>query len=359
MPKRAAIRHRPFRGRVAKEGGAAALSAEWRSWIAENLLLRVTREEILGELLAHGVPRVIATRELDAIASSPVMAGARRVARIVRRFEQVARLRRALEGKRSSPRAVERRSRLTSEELVERYYVENAPVVLTDFLDPWPALSDWSPEAWRTRFGDVEVAISSDRDGDPYCDARVAAHAATAPFGDLCDRTMASQASQGTNDFCVASNHHLASHPALRPLLEDLRAPHPLLDDRRDSEVLSFLLGPKGTTTRLHHDMRNVLLSQVFGRKRLLLVPPDELVLMRPIVHDTYSVVDAEQPDVEAFPELAGMTLREVVLSPGEALFVPVGWWHHTRALEASIGITFANLRVPNHFGWYCPGRME
>jgi ribosomal protein L16 Arg81 hydroxylase len=100
-------------------------------------------------------------------------------------------------------------------------------------------------------------------------------------------------------------------------------------------------------------------LCQVYGRKRVLLCPPFELSLIRNTHHGVYSDIDAESPDLDAFPEFAKISRKEVVLSPGEALFIPVGWWHHVRTLEMSINLAFTNFRAPNEFGWYGPGRVE
>jgi ribosomal protein L16 Arg81 hydroxylase len=72
-----------------------------------------------------------------------------------------------------------------------------------------------------------------------------------------------------------------------------------------------------------------------------------------------YSAIDAEHPDVEVFPEFAEAAAKEVVLSPGEALFIPVGWWHHIRALEVSINLAFTAFKWSNRFEWFYPGKIE
>jgi len=69
-----------------------------------------------------------------------------------------------------------------------------------------------------------------------------------------------------------------------------------------------------------------------------------------------YSLVDPEKPDLERFPGFARATVREVVLSPGEMLFIPVGWWHHVRALSLSINLAFTNFVRDNAFDWFRPG---
>ncbi|MCA9637063.1 MAG: cupin-like domain-containing protein, partial [Myxococcales bacterium] len=38
------------------------------------------------------------------------------------------------------------------------------------------------------------------------------------------------------------------------------------------------------------------------------------------------------------------------------ALFLPVGWWHHVRALDLSISVALNAFARPNTFDWYKPG---
>jgi quercetin dioxygenase-like cupin family protein len=45
------------------------------------------------------------------------------------------------------------------------------------------------------------------------------------------------------------------------------------------------------------------------------------------------------------------VTVRSAVLQPGDAVFIPVNWWHHLRALQVSVSITFVNFRLDNTFG--------
>jgi ribosomal protein L16 Arg81 hydroxylase len=42
----------------------------------------------------------------------------------------------------------------------------------------------------------------------------------------------------------------------------------------------------------------------------------------------------------------------DIIPEPGEVLFMPVGWWHHVRALEVSMTLAFTNFVFPNHFNW-------
>jgi hypothetical protein len=341
---------------MAREGGPVSLSDAWRAWVAENLLLGIPPRELLGTLERSGVPRAVGIREIEAIRRSSLMAGARRVARLVRAQELVGRLWREVDKLGREGPAVARRSGMPFEEFVDRYYAASTPVVLTDAMLGWPALSRWSPAYLKERFGEAEVEVTSDREDDPHPDANYAAHSRMTRLGEFCDRVVSAGS---TNDFYLVANNRIWMRSGLDGLFEDLRPPHAYLDDRRGAGWTSMWFGPAGTVTPLHHDTANVLFCQVFGRKKVILVPPFELSLLRNLHHGVYSEVDAENPDLDAFPEFAEVSRREVVLCQGEALFIPVGWWHHVRALEVSINLAFTNFRAPNQFEWYFPGRVR
>ena len=71
--------------------------------------------------------------------------------------------------------------------------------------------------------------------------------------------------------------------------------------------------------------------------------------------YTNYSQVDCEKPNYEQFPRFRDATLIDFELAPGEILFVPVGWWHHVRALDWSISVSFANFVFPNTYRWAIP----
>jgi hypothetical protein len=352
MPFRRPVARRPYRGRVAREGGVAVLSNEWRAWVAENLLLRVPRKALVASLIASGVPRAVAARELSAIGRSPLLAGANRVARLVRRHEIVARLLRDVA---KTGKGLERRSGVSVDEFYERYYAANAPVVLTDALAPWPEVLRWTPARLAERFGDVVVSVMTARDSDPLYEVNYAAHTSPMPLRDLCRRI---EEAGTTNDFYLGANNQLTRQPGMEALARDVDPPHPLFDDRRDG-AFSMWIGPAGSVTALHHDTANVLFCQAYGRKRVLLFPPFELSLLRSAHHGVHNEIDAEHPDLDAFPDFADVVRREVELAPGDGLFIPVGWWHHVRALTPSVSVSFTNFRVSNRFAWYYPGSAK
>jgi hypothetical protein len=71
--------------------------------------------------------------------------------------------------------------------------------------------------------------------------------------------------------------------------------------------------------------------------------------------HGVYNELDPER-DTAILAAVRGLDL---VLAPGEALFLPVGWWHHVRALDLSISVAFNHFVWLNDFEWYKPGTPD
>jgi hypothetical protein len=54
-----------------------------------------------------------------------------------------------------------------------------------------------------------------------------------------------------------------------------------------------------------------------------------------------FSGVDPEAPDYRRHPRFREATVYAGTLGPGETLFIPHGWWHHTRSLDAAVAMNF------------------
>lgn len=109
-------------------------------------------------------------------------------------------------------------------------------------------------------------------------------------------------------------------------------------------------LGPSGTRSPLHQDPYHNLYTQIFGSKTLWLYPattPREwLYISSNPMQENTSTVPVEDVDVRAkFPNFT-MAQRQdgaavVRVGPGDALFLPKGWWHYVRADTKALSVSF------------------
>ncbi|KAG2498674.1 hypothetical protein HYH03_003419 [Edaphochlamys debaryana] len=143
-------------------------------------------------------------------------------------------------------------------------------------------------------------------------------------------------------------------------------------------QAVNAWFGPAGTTTPLHTDPHHNLLAQVVGRKYVRLYHPRLTPRLHPFPADTVTsnssqvdldLITPEEPpgevqDVPAdggtevpgsaprgravsgsslsyFPGVGALPYEDVVLEPGQMLFIPRGWWHFVRSLSVSFSAAF------------------
>jgi hypothetical protein len=101
-----------------------------------------------------------------------------------------------------------------------------------------------------------------------------------------------------------------------------------------------FWIGPARCVTPLHCDFDDNIFAQIWGRKRIVLAPPhhDAFLYVReanPLLFG--SPVDPESPDFDQFPLARQAAFIEIIVEPGDMLYVPAGWFHQVRALTFSL----------------------
>lgn len=350
MPRSPSRRPRPRRPADA-DASTAALAVAWRGWLVENLLAGVAPARLVDGLVARGVPPARARREVAATAASPLLPVCGELTARARRLELAHALCRAHDRHDPAPTAVPRRTTPPAEVFFRDHWAAHRPVVLTDATAGWPART-WTPAWFRARFGRVRVEVTTGREADPEYDANVDAHRTSMTMARFIDRVLAAGHS---NDLYLVANNRALERPALRPLLAGLRPPPDLFHPPGPTGC-SLWIGPAGTITPLHHDTTNILFCQLHGRKRIELVSPSESALLGATARGFYSTIDLDRRADHPHPAVRALQVREVVLAPGEALFLPAGWWHRVTALDVSISLSLLSWRRPNDFDWYRPG---
>jgi hypothetical protein len=250
--------------------------------------------------------------------------------------------------RRLAPLAIPRRAQIAPEEFLRAHYGANHPLVLENLLAGWRALNLWTPDYLKRTIGTVPVEIQAGRGADPDFERAMEAHRTTMPFNEFIDRISPPAT---TNDLYMTAFNSAANTAALSALLPDLSPLDGLPDVLAGHSQGMMWIGPAGTFTPLHHDLTNNLLLQIIGRKRVLMVAPADTPKLYNDHHVYSRVRDLAEPGiVSRFPMLDGVQVHQIMLKPGDALFLPLGWWHQVSALDFSISITHTNFRWPNDF---------
>ena len=312
-----------------------------RTLLAEGLAACDDDSALHARLAAAGVSAAAAKYEVDRLAKDPMAAMLRRQAAHMAKqgwlLANQERLAREAEG----GFALDTLAAPDAEHFYRHYYEVNRPAKLTGIVDHWPALARWSLDHFAAVAGDAVVEAQVERERDPDYELAKDDHRRLVRFGELIDWLRKDEAS---NDIYLTAYNSGTNAAALAPLWDDL-APIVLLDDTRARDGF-FWLGPRGTLTPWHHDLTNNLLVQVLGRKRVRMAPPWAFARMR---NSRHCFSDWGN---EALPAGSGDSavppVLETIIGPGEAIFLPVGWWHQIEALDLSASMSFTSFRRPN-----------
>jgi Cupin-like domain len=136
-----------------------------------------------------------------------------------------------------------------------------------------------------------------------------------------------------------------------------------LFDYRRSLNAANLWISHRGVFTQSHFDELENFNIALEGHKRFIMAPPGFWEYYpRSVVRgfgDKSQAFDFDDVDPQRFPKLMGKLARrrEVILEPGQMLYLPLGWWHQAESLgEMNININFwlrdlKILRRPYVFG--------
>ena len=197
------------------------------------------------------------------------------------------------------------------------------PFLVTDVVGRWPIVQ-LDMTTLRAQYGHLPVRA---RVGDYV-------HTAFAP-----DRAMQDMLLRDYLDLSTPVDSGLPPYVGNLALRELNRLCHwPAYFDKMGPP--RFWIGPARTITPLHCDYDDNIFAQIRGVKRIFLAPPhhDAFLYTReanPLLFG--SPVDPEALDDARFPLARQAALVEVIVRPGDMLYVPAGWYHQVRALEFSL----------------------
>lgn len=305
-----------------------------RAIIAEALL---DGADVRQRLIDAGLPPSSADYELRRLDKDPYAAALATAVRRLAKRDWALQIHARLAG---NTDAVPKVDRIQPEAFFRDYYAANQPVILTGLIEEWPARSGWSLDYVDDKVGDATVELQGQRLSAPDYELAKDRHKRVAKLREV---TAAIRAGP-SNDFYLTAYNDTVNKRALAPLYDDL-GPLPILRPGGEREGYIWI-GPQGTLTPFHHDLTNNLLVQVVGRKRVQMVPSWEVGRMRNAIHcfSDRSPAEWNLADPSLPPKI------DCEIGPGDALFLPVGWWHHVEALDPSISVSFTSFDAPNDF---------
>ncbi len=206
------------------------------------------------------------------------------------------------------------------------YREPRRPVIITGAVKDWPAAT-WTPDGFRTRFGDVETlaTVQLPETGVVYLrkDKAHRRKLKVREFVDLMD----------SGACCYIDQSDLRQFPGLA---EACRAETLLPKGRH---FVNLWIGAR-TRSGLHYDPMDNFFVQIFGEKVAILGAPEDRARLYPFPDNiAKSRIDPEAPDTTRYPAVERVTFFTETLRPGDLLYIPRGWWHFLRAPGSSISL--------------------
>lgn len=229
----------------------------------------------------------------------------------------------------------------------KEYFYASKPVIVKNWTSDWPALKKWDLSFFKTIFGGETVEITFGRDTSNSYEIDFESFRKRVLLREYIEQI---EKNPDSNNYYLVARNFLLSNPNFSALFNDFSPIRNIIDPsaHNDKGYVKMWIGPRGTITPLHHDRINVLLVQIVGRKLVKLIPPNQ-------IHKVYNSADVfselnlnSEINVNKFPKAKGLDVLQVVVQPGEALLIPVGWWHWVKSLDVSITLTHQQFCIPD-----------
>ncbi|MBD2603282.1 cupin-like domain-containing protein [Scytonema hofmannii FACHB-248] len=241
----------------------------------------------------------------------------------------------------TSVNQIERIHKPTLDEFKQKIFSSRKPVIITGKINDWKAYSLWSVDYLNNVVGNKEINVNFSKkqifDFDPK--AQFSMVSKKMKFTDFTDWIFQEKT---TDEYYYLQQSPIKiSFPELIP---DIEVPDYI--DKKLFIVTNLWIGTGGNVSQLHYDMSENLLSQLRGRKRVLLFEPKQTSLLYPFpAHSKIphmSQLNIDQLDIDQFPRFQKAKYMECLLEPGEMLFIPAFWWHQVYSLDQlNISINF------------------
>lgn len=325
---------------------SSTFTPEQKKWLAQMLLDGLSKAEIYQSLMKQGLNEIDIASEWVQLKQHPYFQIAEEQHFLLKKrnwllhtLDRFARLN-------PEYQQIKRISKPDFTDFIQQYYSRNLPVILTDAIQHWPALHKWSPQYFKQAVGTQEIEVQFNREQDPLFERNSIQHKTKMRMSDFVDLI---EQTPNSNNFYMTANNAKASQSSLAALFQDIDHFHGYTDHAQVYDRSFIWFGPKGAFTPLHHDLTNNFLVQIYGRKKVTLIPAMQTPHLYNDVAVFSKIGDPHRPDiVKSFPDFAHSSKIECILNEGEALFIPLGWWHCVESLDISMSVSFTHFNIDN-----------
>lgn len=180
-----------------------------------------------------------------------------------------------------------------------------------------PAMTEWSRDRLLERAGNPMVEVQAGRTRTPDYEIESSNLKTLMPLAEFLNLVFSGK----ENDVYLTANNAATNRDLTAALFQDMLPLPPMLRELPDQ---CFLWIGNKTVTPLHHDLTQNMMIQLCGRKRVRVISPTQQHLL-----DNHKWVFSAIPwPTDEICQERGITAMDYYMQPGDALFLPVGWWH-------------------------------
>ena len=125
--------------------------------------------------------------------------------------------------------------------------------------------------------------------------------------------------------------------------------------DPMEQKGIHCRFGMHGVIAENHFDQSRNAIVVLGGERRYVLAHPNQckFMILYPKGHPSarHSAVDWSDPDLDSYPEFAGARANEVVLQPGDVLYLPTDWFHYIISLNLNFQCNTRSGVTPEYLG--------
>jgi hypothetical protein len=232
---------------------------------------------------------------------------------------------------------------ISPENFKNNYYIPMKPLIITGLAKQWPAYNKWTWDYFKEIVGNHKVALYNNVKSDAYTPINTADDYKT--FGEYVD--MIKKGPAGWRIFLFNIFDHAPQ------LIKDFTWPEDLMKGYVKKYPMLFT-GGQTSITHMHFDidLSHILHTQFAGRKRVLLFKNEEQHKLYRKPFEVLSLADfsnynqsSGNPDYEKFPALRYAKGYDLILNPGDTLFMPAGYWHHMEYIDSGFAMSLRAMQ--------------
>lgn len=224
--------------------------------------------------------------------------------------------------------------KLTRREFRENYLANSRPVIIKGFADQFPAGKLWTFDYLNKKMGDHQIGIFDNSRPKNTAYTKPDLYMTFSEFSEIIQR-------DEDTPYRIFLFNMFKEFPELR---NEFPTPD-LVKGPLGNLGLAFF-GGKNTKVRFHFDIdcSSVLMTQLIGRKRVILIPPfyEQMIYRVPL--GSFSLIEPDKPDYKKFSALHYVEGYDFILQPGDALFMPSRYWHFNTYLEGGMAVSYRVL---------------